>query len=433
MKEMLITGVVCTVCGCCCDDLNVKVVDGRVERVENGCSLALSKFKHYRSERVLKPMIRVGGGFKEASYREAVHEAARRLVESSYPALWGWCLTSCEAVKIGLELAELIGGVIDNNTSICHGPGLIGVHDIGISGCSLGEVKNRADLILYWGSNPVNAHPRHMARYTALTKGRFIGSRGDRKLIVVDVRRTETAKLADEFYQIEPNSDYELLTALRCAVNGEEIESDAVSGLPVERVEQLADSLISCRFGALFYGLGLTMTYGKSRNLDAALSLVRDLNRKTKFLIMPMRGHFNVTGSNEVFTWVTGYPFGVDFSKGYPEYNPGITTISDILRRGECDAALVVASDPISHLPSKLAEELKRIPMITVDPHRTPTTEASQVVIPSAIVGLESKGTVYRMDGVPLECKKIFDPPPGVKTDVEVMSDLLAEVKGLLR
>ncbi|MEM3072119.1 MAG: formylmethanofuran dehydrogenase subunit B [Candidatus Bathyarchaeia archaeon] len=432
MIEVLIRGAVCTVCGCCCDDLNVEVTDGRVERVENACSLALSKFKHYSSERILKPLMRVGNGFKETSYKEAIQESARLLVNSNYPVLWGWCLTSCEAVELGLELAELVGGVIDNNSSVCHGPGLIGVQDIGISGCSLGEVKNRADLILYWGSNPVNAHPRHMARYTALAKGRFVASRRERKLIVVDVRRTETAKLADEFYQIEPNSDYELLTALRCAVNGEEIELSTVSGLPVERVEELAEALISCRFGVLFYGLGLTMTYGKSRNLDAALSLVRDLNRKTKFLIMPMRGHFNVTGSNEVFTWVTGYPFGVDLSKGYPEYNPGITTISDVLRRGECDAALIVASDPIAHLPSTLAETLKKIPLITIDPHRTPTTEASQIVIPSAIVGLESTGTVYRMDGVPLECKRILDPPPGVKTDVEIMSDLLSRVKELL-
>ncbi len=173
------------------------------------------------------------------------------------------------------------------------------------------------------------------------------------------------------------------------------------------------------------------MTYGKSRNLDAALSLVRDLNHRSKFIIMPMRGHFNVTGANEVFTWVTGYPFGVDFSKGYPEYNPGVTTFSDILRRGECDLALTMASDPVAHIPSELAEKLKKIPMITIDPHRTATTDASEIVIPSTFIGIESTGTIYRMDGVPFECKRVVEPPADLKTDVEITSAIISEIKKL--
>jgi len=429
----MINNIVCTVCGCCCDDLRVETSGNTITKIENACSISLSKFKNYNSDRILKPFIRENGVEKEVSFEEAIREAASRLSESSYPVFWGFCLTGCQTVKLGLQLVEHIGGVIDNNTSVCHGPGLIGVQDVGVSGCSLGEVKNRADLIIFWGANPVNAHPRHMARYSAHSKGRYIKSRKERRVIVLDVRRTETARLADEFYQIEPNSDYELLAALRCAVNGEEIEQPNVAGISVDKIEELAEELISCRFGTLFYGLGLTMTYGKSRNLDVALSLVRDLNRRTKFLIMPMRGHFNVTGANEVTTWVTGYPFGVDFSKGYPEYNPGVTTFSDILRRGECDAAFVMGSDPMAHLPSKLAEKLKELPIITVDPHKTITTDASEIVIPSAMVGIETAGTVYRMDGVPLECKKLVDPPADVRTDVEIMESLLTEVQKLRR
>ena len=32
--------------------------------------------------------------------------------------------------------------------------------------CTLGEVKNRADLLIYWGGNPAECHPRHFTRYT---------------------------------------------------------------------------------------------------------------------------------------------------------------------------------------------------------------------------------------------------------------------------
>ncbi|MEM2123491.1 MAG: formylmethanofuran dehydrogenase subunit B, partial [Candidatus Bathyarchaeia archaeon] len=344
-----------------------------------------------------------------------------------------WSLTCNEAVSIGVELAETLGGVIDNNTSICHGPGLIGVHDIGISSSTLGEVKNRADLIVYWGANPVHAHPRHMARYTLMARGRFRRSRRERTLIVVDVRRTDTAKLADLYIQVKPNSDYELLSALRAAVRGEEIEQEEVAGVPLEEIEKMAELMIGCEFGALFYGVGLTMSRGKSRNIDAALSLVRDLNSRTKFTILPMRGHFNVTGANEVTTWLSGYPFGVDYSRGYPYYNPGDTTAIDLLRRGECDAALVVASDPAAHFPASITRAFMEIPIITIDPLRSATVEISDVVIPTAILGVEASGTIYRMDGVPLEAKGLIRPPEGVKTDVEVLTSLLERVKILRR
>ena len=40
--------------------------------------------------------------------------------------------------------------------------------------CTLGEVKNRADFIIYWGGNPAECHPRHFTRYTLTQKGKFL-------------------------------------------------------------------------------------------------------------------------------------------------------------------------------------------------------------------------------------------------------------------
>lgn len=431
-SELKIQDVVCTVCGCCCDDLKVEVNNNKITTVKNACALSISKLTH-SDNRLKTPQIRKNNHLYEVSYDEALDQTADILVNAKYPLLWGWSLTSNETVTLGVELAEVVGGVIDNNTSVCHGPGLLGIHDIGVSSCTLGQVKNRADLIVYWGSNPVHAHPRHMSRYTVMAQGHFRKTRKERTLIVVDVRRTDTAKLADKFIQIEPGGDYELLTALRCAVRGEEIEGDTVSGVSVEEIEELADMLIRCEFGALFYGVGLTMSLGKTRNIDIALSLVRDLNARTKFIILPVRGHFNVTGSNEVITWLTGYPFAVDFSHRYPFYNPGDTTAVDILRRGDCDAMFVLASDPAAHFPLSVVKKIREIPLISVDPHRSATTEISNIAIPSTQVGIETEGMVYRMDGVPLQCKKLVDPQKGLKTDEEILRSLLERVKSLKR
>ncbi len=67
---------------------------------------------------------------------------------------------------------------------------------------------------------------------------------------------------------------------------------------------------------------GSTMSRGKYKNVRNAIELTDELNRHTKFVISPMRGHGNVYGSNEVFTWMTGYPFAVDFARGIAFYNP---------------------------------------------------------------------------------------------------------------
>jgi len=142
-----------------------------------------------------------------------------------------------------------------------------------------------------------------------------------------------------------------------------------------------------------------------------------------------MRGHFNVTGADTVFTWQTGFPYAVDFSLSYPRYNPGETTAVDVLLREETDASLVVASDPVSNFPRKAAAHLVKNPLIVVDPHMNATSQMADVVFPSAFVGIEAEGTAYRMDHVPLPLKKIVTPPKGILPDEEVLARILSEVK----
>jgi formylmethanofuran dehydrogenase subunit B len=471
----VVKAVTCPVCGCLCDDIELTLQDGKIVKVKNGCAMSESKFLGYSGHRILKPLVRKNGELVETSFREAIRKAAEILAEANYPLLYGWSSTSCEATRVGLELAEEVGGVIDNTSTICHGPSALSIQDVGIATCTLGQVRHRADLVIYWGSNPWAAHPRHIERYTNFSDGRFEKNewkgylskvkasnvrkkiqsvlrkvlpkaganvpsaarkepfpallKEGRKLIVVDVRKTRSAEIADYFIQVEPNKDYELFETFRALIRDEEIDVDRVAGVPVEYLEEVADVMVNCNFGVIFFGLGLTMSSGKLRNVDAALSLTRDLNMRTKFMIIPMRGHFNVTGADTVFTWQTGFPYAVDFSLSYPRYNPGETTAVDVLLREESDAALVVASDPVSNFPRKAAEHLIKNPLIVIDPHMNATSQMADVVFPSAFVGIEAKGTAYRMDHVPLPLKKVVMPPKGVLPDEEILAKILSEVK----
>jgi formylmethanofuran dehydrogenase subunit B len=255
-----------------------------------------------------------------------------------------------------------------------------------------------------------------------------LGKEG-RKLVVVDVRKTMTAKIADYFIQVEPNKDYELMQALRALVKDQDLDVDKVSGVPLEFIEEVADALVNCEFGVIFFGMGLTQSAGKFRNIEVAIQLVQDLNSRTKFSIMPMRGHFNVAGSNVVLTWQSGYPYSVDFSQGYPSYNPGETSVVDILLRKESDAALVVASDPVSNFPREAVKHLVKNSLIVIDPHMNASAMMADVLFPAAFVGIEVEGTAYRMDRVPLPLKKIIEPPEGILNDEEILKRILEEVR----
>lgn len=473
----VINAVTCPICGCVCDDIEVTVEKNAVTKVKNGCAVCEAKFLGYRGEhRIQKPLIRKNGKLVPVSMDEAVHAAAEVLANANYPILYGWSSTSSEAQRIGVELAEEIGGIMDNTAVVCHGPSILGVQEVGIPTCTLGQIRHRADLIIYWGCDPWSAHPRHLERYTNFTEGRFeksewkaymqklkanagkkklasaarsgfvkaqppkpkscyIGgvppemSKGGRKLIVVDVRKTMSAEMADYFIQVEPNKDYELMQTLRVLVKDQELDVEQVAGVPVEYLEQVADALVSCEFGVIFFGMGLTQTAGKFRNIEVAIQLVRDLNSRTKFLIMPMRGHFNVTGANVVSAWQSGYPYGVDFSLGYPRYNPGETTCMDVLLRNELDASLVIAADPGANFPKRAVENMVKHPLIVIDPHMNATSMLGDIVFPTAFVGIEVEGTAYRMDHVPLPLKKIVEPPKGILSDEEILKRILDEVR----
>ncbi len=424
---MMVEDAICSFCGCLCDDINVEVEGNRVVRAKHACRLGSSKIMGH--ERIKRPMIREDGALKEVSYQEAYDRAAEILLGAQKPLLYGWASTVCEAQKSGILLAEEVGGVIDSTATVCHGPSVIGIEEKGLPGATLGQVKNRADTIVFWGCNPAEAHPRHFMRYSSHACGRFtLEGRSGRKIIVVDVRETRTSKNADKLVLIQPGTDYEVISALRMLLAGKgEAVPDEVGGVPKAELASLAEMLLAAKFGAVFFGLGITHSRGRYKNIDNALSMVADLNSHTKFVIMPMRGHYNVGGMGQVLAWSSGYPMSVDFTRKAPYFNPGETAACDLLAKADVDAALIIAADAASSFPRSAVEALAKIPVIQIDPYENPTTLLAEVVIPSAIAGIEAEGTAYRMDGMALRMRKLVD--SSYPSDEEILLGILESVR----
>ncbi|MDX1519558.1 MAG: formylmethanofuran dehydrogenase subunit B, partial [Gammaproteobacteria bacterium] len=421
----------CTFCGCVCDDmeLTVDMDEHRITKAKNACVLGRAWFAEHVIED--RPAAMIDG--KEVSVDEAVEEAAQVLVNARYPITYGLSDTTCEAQRQAVAITDIIHGTVDTTTSVCHGPSGLAFQGVGESTMTLGEVKNRADFIIYWGGNPAEAHPRHFTRYSVTPKGMFTpNGKKDRTVVLVDVRKTSSAPVADIFLQVKPGRDFELLWALRALVKGRKVSDkiEEITGVSLETMQDLVDRMKNCRYGVLFFGMGLTMTRGRHFNSGALLALATDLNEFTHFVAKPVRGHGNVTGADNVVSWQTGYPFGVNFNRGYPRFNPGEFTTVDTLSRKEADAALIIASDPASNFPKAAIEHLQQIPVITLDTKETVTTRLAHVAFTTATYGINTAGTVYRMDDVPITLRPAFDSP--FPTDEEILTAIKKRVHELM-
>jgi formylmethanofuran dehydrogenase subunit B len=295
--------------------------------------------------------------------------------------------------------------------------------------CTLGEVKNRADFIIYWGGNPAECHPRHFTKYTIMQKGKFLpNGRKDRTMVLVDIRETLSVKASDIFLQVRPSKDFEVLSAIRALVKGQRITQEAIAdtGLKLEQLEDLVARMKACKFGVIFFGMGLSMTRGKHMNSAQILTLAAEMNAFTKFVAMPMRGHGNVAGADMVLRWTTGYPFGVNLCRGFPRFNPGEFSTVDLLVRGDIDAALVLGADPGATMPQPGIDTLARVPTIVLDPKVTHTSKLARVHITTAPTGISSPGTAYRMDEIPLPLRPSLKSP--YPSDEEVVRKIIQAV-----
>jgi formylmethanofuran dehydrogenase subunit B len=400
----------CAGCGCACDDIEVTVAEGRLAGLTRTCPLGDKWFAERGQDR--PPVARIDG--RTVSLDDAVEAAAAILSQARAPLVYGLGQTSCEGQRRAVALAEAIGAVID---PAGRGAADSAYQAIGSSTATFGEIRDRAELVVAWRADPAVTNPRLLGRLRLDRAGGWVRSRA---LVVIDAQRTATAEEADAFIELDAAHDFEALWALRALVGGVPLDRDRIEELPLDGLDDLAERLLGTRYAALIYGavdeLGAL----------ALFSLVRDLSRDRHAVTLGLRGDGNARGAEDVLAWQTGFPAAVSFARGYPRANPGELSAAALLERGEVDAALVIASDPLGHLPGSAADRLRELPMVVVDARATATATAAGVAFATAADGIEVPGTVHRMDGVPVPLRA---PLAGERPGVE---EVLAAIEGRL-
>ena len=91
---------------------------------------------------------------------------------------------------------------------------------------------------------------------------------------------------------------------------------------------------------------------------------------------------------------------------------------------------MIIASDPASNFSRPAIEHLKRIPVITLDPKTSHTSQLARVAFTTATYGINVPGTVYRMDNVPISLRPAFESP--YPSDEQILRAIRERVRTLL-
>jgi formylmethanofuran dehydrogenase subunit B len=79
-------------------------------------------------------------------------------------------------------------------------------------------------------------------------------------------------------------------------------------------------------------------------------------------------------------------------------------------------------------LPNELSTKLASKPILVIDNRNSATTQIADVVLPTAITGIECAGLAYRFDHVPIQVDKILEPANKVPSDEILLSQILLKI-----
>jgi formylmethanofuran dehydrogenase subunit B len=352
----------------------------------------------------------------------AYEQAESILSESKRPLLLGWSNSPSEVTGLGISLTKLLRGVYDSTASFEYGQ-LLDYKLVGgeANKATLDDVRNSADFILYWGVNPAESHHRHASRYTVFPKGTNIPEGRESRIIAM--------RLANhQLILNQKTGDEHFLNALLNELKGTlGTPPKQVGGIPAIEFLSFSKQIKEADYIAIFYGNGLLHAPHGSNTLPLLAKIAKRLDRKNRPCVtLPMVALCNSTGVVKTSLKETKLPFSIDFISQTPKPYP---SVPDGIRANEFDAALIVGWDALSFLPRPVAKSLQSIPIISLSTQPTITTRESSVVIPTALTGAETDGTVYRMDGKAVQLRPFAKAPPNIPTEHQVITHLLTQLQ----
>ncbi len=425
--------------------------------------------------RLLTPLIRdeKGGELRPAAWGEALDRVAqnfRRIQErhgkNAVGVFGGGGLTNEKAYLLGKFARVVLGTAnIDYNGRFCMGSGANGnLRAFGLDRglpFPLSDIPG-AEAIIIAGGNPAETMPPVMQYFEAQRR------RGG-TLIVVDPRRSDTAKLAHLHLQLAPGTDAALANGLlHVAMRDKLLDEhfirertsgfqrvrrvcasywpdrvERITGVPAAQIERAAHVMGEAATAMVLSARGTEQQSHGTDNVLAFINLLLALGKAGKVSCGYgcLTGQGNGQGGREhgqKADQLPGYRkladpadraavarvWGVD-PDSLPQ--PGLPACDLFAEFGRgVRGMLVLASNIAVSAPDagRLAKGIGALDMLVVaDAFLSETAAQADVVLP-VTQWAEESGTMTNLEGRVLLRRQVMPPPPGVRTDTALLHDL---------
>ena len=325
---------------------------------------------------------------------------------------------------------------------------------------SMAELED-ADCIFIIGSNTTSSHPLVATRiFRAKQKGA--------KLIVVDPRRIQIARMADIHVRHNLGSDVALLNGMMHVILEKGWHNQAfidertegfeefkrvvedyppekaaeISGVAAEDIVKMAEYYAKAEASSIVYCMGITQhTTGVDnvKSLANLAMLTGHIGREATG-VNPLRGQNNVQGACDMGglpNVFTGYQPVIDiasnekFSKAWGVELPreiGLTIpgILDGLQEGSVKALYVMGENPVLSDPDSghVVKALKKAELLVVqDIFLTETAEMADVVLPGTSFA-EKDGTFTNTERRVMRVRQAIEPVGESRPDWQIIQDI---------
>ncbi|MBM3689941.1 MAG: molybdopterin oxidoreductase family protein [Actinobacteria bacterium] len=326
---------------------------------------------------------------------------------------------------------------------------------------------DRTDFLLVVGGNPLVSNGSIMTAPNIKRRLEGIRERGGR-VVVVDPRRTETARIADAHHFIRPGTDVYLLAAMAQVLFAEGVVKPGaaaayvdgieavgrmvspftpeavaeVTGIGAEEIRQLARDFAGAKRGAVYARLGVCQTvYGTS-----AYWLVHVLNVLAGRLDVPggwmlATPAFDLPVIGAKTTDLIGYDRWRSRVRGIPEVAaefPTVTLADEILTPGDGQvrAMVIVAGNPVLTVPDgrRVDEALADLDfLVSVDYYVNESNRHADVILPpTAALEREEFDVVFPAVSVRNHVRwgpQVLQPAPDTRSDAEILMALLVRIE----
>ncbi|MCH2179064.1 MAG: hypothetical protein MK106_09690 [Mariniblastus sp.] len=343
--------VACASCSLLCDDIEAGFDQHGDWLVKGACSQGRRLLEKVWQDHV--PQYKVGS--RTVNLATAVQAAKDLLIDSRMPLITGLSGVGMECQQVAMRLAREIASTIDVDCDPDRSRQLAFQRVGGVT-ATLGEVRNRADWLVFWCCDPTQSHPRFWERSDA-----------DSKKVMVIGPTDWTKGRADHFVPLQCEQSADAIAVCQGIVQEAYFDPASIvaaTGVELSGWEAVLQLLNQANYVACICDAGVSDASCWNVTQDRMSDWSIMMNRQTRFVCLQLGQQANRLAAENVLAMNTGFSSGVSLMRSQPEFNYLEYATETLLSRKEVDSILLISGVGVERLSKDARKRLGEIPKI---------------------------------------------------------------------